>query len=306
MIYASIDMGTNTIRLLIAKKIYDCSFDFIYQKSKIARIGEGFGKIKKIKTSALQRTLSILEEYKKAIKQYNAEYVFVGATSAIREATNKDWFIKNIKRFGFDVEIITSDKEARLTHLGIVYSINDILNNQHWMAFDLGGGSTEFMFSCGNRLLHSFSIPLGGVKLLEMFVKNDPPTIKELNLISTYFMQQFQQYLKKIPKTDFIVGNAGTVTSLAAIDMNLETYSFLKTEKYMLKRENIEKILLSLLSMNAKNRLETYRVLEKGREDVIVVGAEIVKSILNFFDKHYIIATNGSLREGMLIDKVCN
>ncbi len=305
MKYATLDMGTNTVRLLIAQQREGCLFDFLYQKSRIARIGEGFGNNKIIKKEALERTLSILREYKSILKKYDVKEVFAAATSAIREAQNRQWFVENIKKAGFDIEVITPQQEAELTHIGIVYMLKDIIENGNWLAFDLGGGSTEFMFSSKNRLINSFSIPLGGVKLLEMFIKNDPPKEEELDLAAKYFKKQLEQYIKKSYKPDFIVGNAGTVTSLAAIDMNLTAYSFKKTEGYKLKKESIEKILTKLTSMSSQKRLETYKILEKGREDVIVVGAKIVKTILNFFDKDYIITTNGSLREGLLIKKVC-
>ena len=305
MKYATLDMGTNTVRLLIAQKKEGCLFDFICQKSKIARIGEGFGSNKLIKKEALKRTLNILREYKSVIRKYDVKEVFAAATSAIREAQNRKWFIENIKQAGFDIEVITPQQEAELTHIGIVYMLKDIIKNGNWLAFDLGGGSTEFMFSSKNRLIDSFSIPLGGVKLLEMFIKNDPPKEEELDTAAKYFKKQLEEYIQRPHKPDFIVGNAGTVTSLAAIDMNLTTYSFEKTEGYKLKKENIDKILTKLTSMSSQKRLETYNILEKGREDVIVVGAKIVKTILNFFDKDYIITTNGSLREGLLIKKVC-
>ncbi len=306
MKYASIDVGTNTIRLLIAEKYEDCKFNFLHQESRIARVGEGFGKDKIIKKEALKRVLSVLLEYKNTIHQYGVKNVFVAATSAIREAENRDWFAQNVKKVGFEFEIITPEEEAELTHTGIVYSIKDIIEDKRWIAFDFGGGSAEFMFSKGDKLLNSFSIPLGGVKLLEMFIKNDPPFEKELDQSSDYFKKQLEKYVKQPFESDFIVGNAGTVTSLAAIDMNLETYSFEKTEKYKLKKDNIERIFRRLMSMDAKRRLENYKILEKGREDVIVVGAQIVKTILNFFKKDYIITTNGSLREGLLMSKVCH
>jgi len=305
MKYATLDIGTNTIRLLIAQKKEGCSFDFICQKSKIARVGEGFGSNNIIKNEALNRALDILNEYKSIIKKYDVKEVFTTATSAIREAQNRQWFVENIKKAGFDLEVITPQQEAELTHMGIVYMLKDMIKNGNWLAFDLGGGSTEFMFSSKNKLISSFSIPLGGVKLFEMFVKNDPPKRSELASASEYFKKQLEKLIKKPYKPDFIVGNAGTVTSLAAIDMSLTIYSFEKTEGYKLKKENIDKILTKLVSLSAKQRLEKYKILEKGREDVIVVGAEIVKTILNFFDKDYIITTNGSLREGLLIKKVC-
>ena len=304
---ASIDMGTNTIRLLIAEKRADGFFRTLYQESRIARIGEGFGLSRKINNAALERTRSILNDYSKIINNYNIDKVFITATSAVREAENKDWFLKNLHDAGFDIDVIDASKEASLTHLGIVYSLGPIINDKTWTAFDLGGGSTEFMFSKGKDLKNSFSIPSGAVKLFEQFIKSDPPTMKDLDAASDYFMGRFSEIFRKnsFLEPEMIIGNAGTVTSLAAIDMGIEKYSYKKTEGYVLRKGRIQNILDNLISLKSDDRLEHFKILEKGREDVITVGAKVVLAILNFFQKDYLITTNGSLREGVLIDKLC-
>ncbi len=306
MTIASIDMGTNTVRLLIAKQLENCKFDFLHQESKIARIGEGFKAKKTISDKALDRTIKILKYYKDIIEKFKAKYVFIVATSAVREAENKDWFIQTIKdETGFNIDIISPNKEAYLTQLGIVYNIENIIKNKKWIAFDLGGGSTEFMFSEGKELKNSISIPLGVVKLLEMFIKHDPPMHSEIEKAQSYFIKTLSQHESFNKDIDFLVGNAGTVTSLAAIELNLDRYSYKKTETYKLKQTSIEKIFRELMSLKSSERLIRYKILEKGREDVIVVGAAIVNSILKFFSKDFLITTNGSLREGLLIERLC-
>ena len=104
---------------------------------------------------------------------------------------------------------------------------------------------------------------------------------------------------------DVLVANAGTVTSLAAIDLGLENYSYNKTEGYKLTLQSVDKILNKIMKLNAEQRLKEFRILEKGREDVIVVGAYLVKNLMNYFKKKYIITTNGSLREGILVEELC-
>ncbi len=304
---ASIDMGTNTIRLLIAEKKVNCSFQILYQESRIARIGEGFGLNNKINSEALERTKLILNDYSKIINNHIVDKTFIVATSAVREAENRDWFLKNLHDAGFDIDVIDAHKEASLTHLGIVHNLGPIIHNKIWVAFDLGGGSTEFMFSHGIDLKSSFSIPLGAVKLFEQFIKADPPSMQDLNAAADYFIEKLREKLheKNFLKPEVIIGNAGTVTSLAAIDMGMETYSYKKTEGYLLKKDRIKNILNKLISLKSGDRLEHFKILEKGREDVITVGANVVLGILSFFQKDYLITTNGSLREGVLIDKFC-
>ena len=323
---ASIDMGTNTIRLLIAEKLVcradlsavptaqvddtgrkvNGSFQTLYHESRIARIGEGFGLSSKINSAALERTKLILNDYSKIINNHNIDKTFIVATSAVREAENRDWFLKNLHDVGFDIDVIDAHKEASLTHLGIVHNLGSIIHDKTWAAFDLGGGSTEFMFSRGTDLKSSFSIPLGAVKLFEQFIKTDPPSMQNLNAAADYFMEKLRKKLrheKSFLKPEIIIGNAGTVTSLAAIDMGMETYSYKETEGYLLKKDRIKEILNNLISLKSGDRLEHFKILEKGREDVITVGANVVLGILSFFQKDYLITTNGSLREGVLIDK---
>ncbi len=305
MKYATIDMGTNTIRLLIARLRRHCVFDFLVQKSMIARIGEGFGHRRLITEAALQRTRKVLSEYKHLIDIHGVKDVFVAATSAIREAENGDWFVDSLSDFGFHIEIISPEREAYLTHLGILYFQSDKLDSKRWLAFDLGGGSTEFIFSEGRKLIFTTSLPLGGVKLLERHVKHDPPLPEEIENLTLEFREALE---KELPHFDpeLIVGNAGTVTSLAAIDQGLTRYSHSATEGYCLKKERIERIARQMSQMSADDRLNRYKVLEKGREDVIVVGAYVVLTILEAFGAQYLITTNGSLREGLLIERVCD
>lgn len=304
---ASIDMGTNTVRLLIAEKKVSGSLQTLYQESKIARIGEGLALSNKINSAALERTKLILHHYDKIINNYNVDKTYIVATSAVREAKNRDWFLENLHDAGFNIDIIDAHKEASLTHLGIVHNLGSIIHDKIWMAFDLGGGSTEFIFSDDKDLKSSFSIPLGAVKLFERFIKTDPPSMQDLNVATDYFIEKLHEKLNyhkdDFLKPEFIVGNAGTVTSLSAIDMGMETYSYKKTEGYILKKDRIKNILNNLISLKSNDRLKHFKILEKGREDVITVGANVVLGILSFFQKDYLITTNGSLREGVLIDK---
>ena len=306
MRYASVDIGTNTIRLLVAEKKDNCRFDFLYQKSRIARLGESFLPDKILKPQAVARALEILKDYKKTIDEFSCRNTFVVATSAVREAKNKEEFINKTKeQVGLNVKVIDGEEEARLTHLGIVFFLRDIVKGKKWVAFDIGGGSTEFMFSFFDKLKCSFSVPLGVVKLLEGFIKNDPPTMDELKKAIDYFISELEKF-KPDRDVELVVANAGTVTTLAAIDMNLKEYSYKKTEGYRLNKSKIYDILTYMIKINSKERLKHFPILEKGREDVIVVGAYLVYRLLDFFSKEYLITTNGSLREGILLKELCS
>lgn len=305
MIVSSVDIGTNTIRLLVAKKMDSCRFDFLYRESRIARLGEGLERSGSLKESAINRALKILLEFKQKAEELGVEKGVYCATSATREAKNRDEFLRRCREKGIEITVLDENEEAYLTHLGIVYFLKSRLTNKRWLAFDLGGGSTEFMLSCGSKLESSISIPLGVVKLLERFVKHDPPVEDELEYSTSFFIDR----LKRSgigQEFEVLVANAGTVTTLAAIDMGLERYDYTLTEGYKLKRKNIDKILKKMLTLRAGDRLKRFKILEKGREDVIVVGAHLVLGLLNYFKKEYLLTTNGSLREGVLIKEFCD
>ncbi|AEA33866.1 Ppx/GppA phosphatase [Hippea maritima] len=306
MVIASIDIGTNTVRLLIARKKGPCTFEFLLQKSRIARLGEGFLPQKILKPQAIQRTLEILKEYLRLIVDFNVDKTVAVATSATREALNKDELLKEAEKLGLNIRVIDGDEEAELTHLGIMYFLNGRVKGKRWAAFDLGGGSTEFMFSCGKNLKEAFSLPIGVVKLLEKHIKEDPPQEGELVKAGDDFIGILHERIKAKDNIDFIVANAGTTTTLAAIDLKLVNYDYRAVEGYILKKSVIESILKNMVKMDSKHRLMRYSILEKGREDVIVVGAYILKRVLEFFGKDYLIATNGSLREGVIIKEFCS
>ena len=304
MVVSSVDIGTNTIRLIIAKKLNDCKFEFIYRRSKIARLGESLEQSGYLKESAIKRALEILLEFKRIAEEFGVEKSIYCATSATREAKNRDEFLKSCHRFGIEVSVLSPDEEAYLTHLGIVYFLKTKLKEREWLAFDLGGGSTEFMLSRNFKLESSFSVPLGVVKLLERFVKHDPPLEYELEHATSFFIERLKRAYP-VYSFETLVANAGTVSTLAAIDMDLERYSYELTEGYVLKKESIDKILKNMLRLKARDRLKKFKILEKGREDVIVVGAHLVLGLLDYFKKEHLITTNGSLREGVLIKEFC-
>jgi len=305
MVVSSIDIGTNTIRLLIAEITKECQFEFLFRKSMIARLGEGLSEAGRLSRKAIERAIGILINYMNISKQFKSERIVACATSAVREAENGFEFVEKVRSLGIDLKVIAANKEAYLTHKGIVYFLKNKLDGKRWMAFDLGGGSTEFMFSFGEKLERAFSVPLGVVKLLEMFIKHDPPLKDELDSAVAFFIDELSKF-KPNKDVDLVVANAGTVTSLAAIDLGLERYSYKRTEGYILKLENVDKMLDKMLELNSQQRLEEFKILEKGREDVIVVGAYLVKRLIGYFGKDYLLTTNGSLREGVLLEELCD
>ncbi|MGB9755959.1 MAG: hypothetical protein ACPLXO_03645 [Desulfurella sp.] len=292
---AAIDIGTNTIRLAVAD---EKTCKVVLRLSKIARLGKGSNGY--LQKENIQKALSILSEYQKIMRNYQCSHYVAVATSAIREAHNKDDFLRQTN---MKIDIIDGLKEANLSQKGILFSLEH-LKHKNWVGFDLGGGSCEFMFCDKDKIVKSFSVQLGVVKLLEKFCNTDPPTKESLMLASYAFRDALVPHMMDFD-FEYLIGNAGTVTSLAAMDLNLHVYDYKVCENYQLKKENIERILDKMISMDKQQRLRYFDVLEEGREDVIVVGAQIVLTIMSVFNKMEIYTTNGSLLEGLIVEHFC-
>jgi exopolyphosphatase/guanosine-5'-triphosphate,3'-diphosphate pyrophosphatase len=292
---AAIDIGTNTIRLAIAD---ENTCKVVLRLSKIARLGKGSNGY--LQEENIQKALEILDYYESLMKRYNcADYIAV-ATSAVREAKNKNAFLDKTH---LNIEVIDGLREASLSQKGILFAL-EYLKKERWAGFDLGGGSCEFIFCDKTHIIESFSVKLGVVKLLEQFCPNDPPTEENLQMVGLQFKKELLKNSLDF-ECDYLIGNAGTVTSLCAMDLNLTKYDYDKCENYRLSKDSVKRLLEEMISMDRASRLKRYPVLEEGREDVIVVGAKVVLTIMEIFHKDCVYTTNGSLLEGLIVEHFC-
>lgn len=301
-ILAGIDIGTNTVRLLIADVKDKYNFREIRSERRITRLGEGLIENGRLMPSAEERTIFVLKEFGEILKGYPVEALTAVATSAVREAENGRKFVERIKvETDFDVEVISGDEEARRTFLGVVAGLNN--KNGSLLIMDIGGGSTEFILSKNAEVLSSISTGLGVVKLTEKFVKSEPLTDKELEGLKNAIEKEIKglkDSLNSASESAF-VGTAGTITTLAAIDQNLTLYNPLCINNYILKKKSVDRIFDNLKSMTIEERLNI-PALEKGREDLIIAGTAIVQSVMEEFGFREMTVCDYGLREGIVID----
>ncbi|MBI5180820.1 MAG: Ppx/GppA family phosphatase [Nitrospirae bacterium] len=313
-ILAGIDIGTNTVRLLIADVKDKYNFKEIRSERRITRLGEGLIENGRLMPSAEDRTIFVLKEFGEILKGYPVEAFTAVATSAVREAENGREFVERIKvETDFDIEIISGDEEARRTFLGVLAGLNPSPSSSpHWgegrvrgklLIMDIGGGSTEFIVSKEAEVLSSISTGLGVVKLTERFIKSDPVSDRELEGLRNAIDKEIKA-LKNIlnsPANITFVGTAGTITTLAAIDQNLTLYNPLRINNYILKKKSVDRIFDNLKSMTIEERLNI-PALEKGREDLIIAGTAIVLSVMEEFGFREMTVCDYGLREGIVID----
>ena len=309
--FASLDLGTNTFRLLIADMSGNQTIVPILLKREMTRLGQGLKDHASLKPQAMKRCLNVLEDFSKIIDRYKVEKAFAVTTSAAREAKNGQDFIDQIyRRTGIQARILTGSEEAALTLKG-VFSVVDGTESMN-LVVDIGGGSTELILTEGISPIQTTSIGLGAVHLLENLIASDPPALHELDDLRKYIhniLQQFDilNYLCKCKSSNAcsvqprLIGTAGTVTSLAAIDQMMEEYDPQKINNYVLTREAVENIFQHVCSISIAKR-KAIPGLEKGREAVIVPGAAILIAIMDLFSFDQLIVSDAGLLEGILLD----
>lgn len=300
---ASIDIGTNTVRLLIGELLEQGTVEKLHIERVITRLGEGFLQNKgDISKQAADRTISALCEFSEVLGDFGVEHSKAVATSVLRECTNAQEFIERANRkTGLEIEIISGDEEARLAVNGVLGSVS--VSTDDAVIFDIGGGSTEYIHVRGNTTISLKSIPLGVVYLTEQYLTYDINSESELAHLTEHINSIIESELRDfdIPDTNSLslIGTAGTPTTLAAIELELDPYDPSQVNGFILSREVIVPMLKTLCAMTGKERL-SLPGLERGREDLIISGALTTLCTMRRFSKDDLIVSDGGLLEGVL------
>jgi len=299
---AGVDIGTLTCRLLIADLPTGGQLREVLSERRILRLGEGVDRTKQLSVVALGRVLQCLKEWREIIDALQVDAMAVVATSAVRDAANRDEFLDRVKReAGLEVELLSGEEEARRTLLGIRSglppSVSDLL------AIDIGGGSTEFILDRPGQPPIVRSIDVGVVRLCERLLHHDPPTDEEVRQAREWVARETKAAVADMGHyhTATFVGTAGTITSLAAMAQKLPTYEPARIHNYRLQLDTIQELELILLSRMKANRTGLPG-LEKGREEVIAAGAILIRTIMETMEMPGVLVSDLGLREGVLID----
>jgi exopolyphosphatase/guanosine-5'-triphosphate,3'-diphosphate pyrophosphatase len=299
--FAGIDIGTLTCRLLIADLIPEQPLKELRSERRILRLGEGVDQARRLNSDAIDRVVHCLKEWRNIINDYQVEASSVVATSAVRDATNRQEFLDRVTReAGFEVEVISGEEEARRTLLGIrsglPAGVTDIL------ALDIGGGSTEFILDLPGQRPIIRSIDIGVVRLCERLLHHDPPTDDEVRLAREWVIRETKAAVSTMRdyRQATFVGTAGTVTSLAAMAQQLSTYESARIHNYQLKFETIWELEQTLLSRTKAERVGLPG-LEKNREEVIAAGTIIIRTVMEVLGRMDCLVSDRGLREGVVI-----
>jgi len=298
---AGIDIGTLTCRLLIADLSPTGPMKELCSERRILRLGEGVDQSKRLKPEAMDRVAQRPQVWRRLIDSYDVQARTAVATSAVRDAENRQQFVDRIKsETGLDVEILTGEEEAKRTMLGIrsglPQGITDLL------ALDIGGGSTEFILAQQGQPPVVRSIDIGVVRLSERLLHHDPPTREETEQARVWIRRETIEALAAMPRSAgcTFVGTAGTITSLAAMAQQLPAYEPTRIHNYRLALETIADLEQQLLSRSKAARIGMPG-LEKNREDVIASGAIILRTVMDILEERECLVSDLGLREGVLI-----
>ncbi|HYH77465.1 MAG TPA: Ppx/GppA phosphatase family protein [Arthrobacter sp.] len=281
---AAIDCGTNSIRLLIAdidRSNGSAKLTDVVREMRVVRLGEGVDATGELAPAALDRTFAATADYARLIREHGAGTVRFVATSASRDARNRQVFVDGIRGLlGVEPEVITGDEEAALSFAG-ASSVLPILDGDHVLVVDLGGGSTEFVLGTAHGVTAARSVDVGCVRLTERHLREDPPTAEQIAAAEADVDAAITSAGMDVPleRATAVVGVAGSITTITAHAMRLPEYSPNAIHGTELPIDDIRSAATDLLEMPRAQRA-ALPYMHPGRVDVIGAGGLVWRRIL--------------------------
>ena len=293
--YAAIDCGTNSTRMLIANK-----FETLDRQMKITRLGQGLDQSGELSNQAMSRVIDVLKDFRRSLDKHEVSEVRMVATSAARDASNsEDFFNKVESTLGVRPELLTGEEEGRLSFQGAIAELDP--SQGPFLILDIGGGSTEFVFGT-EKAENVYSSQIGCVRLTEEFFENDPPLPEELHACLSVVGGHVDDALREIPNIGdevTLVGLAGTVSCIAAIEIGLEKYDREKIHHFHLSKDAVEDVFRTLATENKFERMSNPG-LEEDRADVIVAGTAILVKVMRQLQLTECLVSESDIMDGIL------
>ncbi len=294
---AVVDCGTNTTRLLIT----DGRGPAAVRRSEITRLGRGVDAAGRLDPSAVERTLECLQDYRCHIDGYNPTAVRVIATSAVRDASNRSEFLEPAEAIlQAAPEVLSGREEAETAFRGAVSDLDP--SGGPYLVVDIGGGSTELSFG-GEHCADALSLDIGSVRLTEKYIHHDPPLPEELSACLSVTELHLDDALRAIPALGGpcrLVGVAGTITTVAAVELGLADYDRDRIHHYRLSKDAAEDVFRTLATEALADRVHNPG-LHPGRADVIVAGVCILVRIMRCFDFDECLVSEADLLDGLAL-----
>lgn len=297
----SIDIGTNSVRLLVAELEGPNGLRRLWGDRATPRLGAGLGSSRMLSGQAVELTVSIVRRFLERARALGVEKLLAAATSAVREASNRELLLERLEQeTGLRARVLSGQEEALWTLEGMqcVWETPP----EEWLGVDIGGGSSEFILARGTRAVEVRSVPLGMVKLTEEFLPRDLPSEKAMERCRDRVRRSLQEALgdmglNQMPQLA-VAGTAGTITTLAALEKGMKYYDGEAIHRTRLEKVTVSKWLSRLSGMQARAR-RSLPGMEPGREDVIVAGVLIVEELLIMLGVEAMVVSDHGLLEGI-------
>ena len=294
---AVVDCGTNTTRLLVT----DGRGPAVERRSEITRLGRGVDASGRLDAAAVERTLACLRGYREAIDRHGPALLRVIATSAVRDAANRADFLEPAESIlGAAPEVLSGREEADLSFRGAVSELDPA--DGPFLVVDIGGGSTELSFGT-EHCIDALSLDIGSVRLTEKYVHHDPPQPEELAAclsVTELHLDDAVRAIGALSGDCRLVGVAGTITTVAAVELGLATYDRDRIHHFRLSKEAAEDVFRTLATETLADRVHNPG-LHPGRADVIVAGVCILVRIMRYFDFDECLVSESDLLDGLAL-----
>jgi exopolyphosphatase/guanosine-5'-triphosphate,3'-diphosphate pyrophosphatase len=294
---AAIDCGTNSIRLLIAD-ITNGNFREVVREMEIVRLGQGVDQTKSFHPDAIARTLAATEKFSNQIKSKGVEKIRFCATSATRDATNRDLFIDGVKEIlGVEVEVIPGEEEAALSFTGATKELNQ--NESPFLVVDIGGGSTEFVIGA-EGVESAKSVNIGCVRMSERHLNQQPPTSAQINAAISDIDMAIAEAAKVVPITTAktLVAVAGTATTVAAAALELSSYDRHAIHLSRISAEKVHQV-AAMFQRLSRDEIANLGYMHPGRVDVITAGALVLSRVMAATGATEFVASESDILDGI-------
>lgn len=298
---AAIDLGTNTVRLIVAEG-RPGSYTTLYSNQAITRLGQGLHETGALAPQAIERTVGAIAAMLDEAAPHKPFAIHAAATSAAREAGNTAELDRALReRAGCGLTVIPWENEARLALKGARLAPGAA--NGRILLFDIGGGSTEFILGAGDSVAGAYGTDLGVVRLAETYLTRHPVIPGEVERMAAEARRKIDEAVSALPLdgSETLVGTAGTVTALAAIDLGLDQFDPEKVNGHRLTLGAVKRMGEWLMGMTLAER-GRIPGLSGGREDLIVPGVVIVEETMRRAGKDWMLVSDYGLREGLLLE----
>src|SRR3954466_484471 len=299
-VLAAVDCGTNSTRLLVSEG----GTRTVERLMRITRLGQGVDATGALAPEAVARTLDVLREFRQVMDRHGVEHVRMTATSAARDASNREDFFNGAEEIvGVRPELLSGDDEARLSFAGATSQLDPA--DGPFLVVDIGGGSTEFAGGPAEPE-GVLSLDIGCVRLTEKFIQHDPPAPEELSQIVSVTKDYLEDVSREMPaalEAKRFVGLAGTVSTVAAVEQGLAEYDTERIHHFVLTHEAAEDVFRTLATEKRADRIHNPG-LEEARADVIVAGTAILVAIMRFFAFDECLVSEADILDGLALSLV--